>query len=343
MILLFLVNKKTRVSHVWRLRSVSFDIFIKYFQLLILAENKHFSIFRVKNAVLRFLNNNNDIKAPLVIRIVLVKGAILMAKKKDDRRRVWTFIVYPESAREDWREVLNDKHLQWVCSPLHDKDTNPDGTTKKAHWHVVLVFDGKKSYNDIVSYTSVLGKVKLSDDGKPIIDKETNKPVRIKGATVPQRVESIRGMMRYLIHKDNPEKYQYNQDDIRTYGGADVQKYFVTSDAARLMILRQITEYIDSEHITSFAKLVRYAMKEENYDWLDVIWNHNTNFIHLMIKSEWQDSKALTANDLEADNSDDTKMTVVKAMLKKGATQKVIADTLGVSTRTVRNYIKRIK
>ena len=50
--------------------------------------------------------------------------------KKDDRARTWTFIVYPESAPQNWRELLDECHVSWVESPLHDKDVNPDGTVK---------------------------------------------------------------------------------------------------------------------------------------------------------------------------------------------------------------------
>src|SRR5699024_11179639 len=57
-------------------------------------------------------------------------------KDKDERTRNWTFVVYPESAPEDWREIIDDLHVPWIESPLHDKDVNPDGEIKKPHWHV---------------------------------------------------------------------------------------------------------------------------------------------------------------------------------------------------------------
>ena len=69
--------------------------------------------------------------------------------KKDDRARTWTFIVYPESAPQNWRELLDECHVSWVESPLHDKDVNPDGTVKKPHWHIILLFDGNKSYEQV--------------------------------------------------------------------------------------------------------------------------------------------------------------------------------------------------
>lgn len=74
---------------------------------------------------------------------VMYLGGFFMEKSKDQRARMWTFVVYPESAPENWRDILSDYHIPWVESPLHDKDVNPDGEVKKAHWHIILFFDGK--------------------------------------------------------------------------------------------------------------------------------------------------------------------------------------------------------
>ena len=71
-----------------------------------------------------------------------------MAEKKtrgSDRTRNWVVIVYPESAPENWRSHLDDLHLEWIESPLHEFDVNADGEVKKAHWHVLLLFGGVKS------------------------------------------------------------------------------------------------------------------------------------------------------------------------------------------------------
>ena len=63
------------------------------------------------------------------------------SSSQDGRYRQWTIVVYPESAPADWRDKLNG--LQWVESPLHDKDTNPDGSVKKQHWHIMIFLDRK--------------------------------------------------------------------------------------------------------------------------------------------------------------------------------------------------------
>ncbi|MGQ7458465.1 Rep family protein, partial [Streptococcus suis] len=58
-------------------------------------------------------------------------------KKEVQKGRDWTFIVYPESAPSNWREILDETHMRWVEFPLHDKDVNADGEIKKPHWHIL--------------------------------------------------------------------------------------------------------------------------------------------------------------------------------------------------------------
>lgn len=71
-------------------------------------------------------------------------------KVKDDRSRNWTFIGYPnESLPENYAEILDELHIAWVESPVHDKDTNPDGEIKKTHIHFVVSFEGNKSFSQI--------------------------------------------------------------------------------------------------------------------------------------------------------------------------------------------------
>ena len=55
--------------------------------------------------------------------------------KQNVKKRNWAFVVYPESAPEDWIEQLQKTGLQCAVSPLHDKDTDPTGEPKKAHYH----------------------------------------------------------------------------------------------------------------------------------------------------------------------------------------------------------------
>lgn len=181
--------------------------------------------------------------------------------KKDSRVRNWTFIEYPESAPDNWRLVLDDLHIKWVESPLHDKDTNPDGTVKKPHWHVMLCFSSKKSYQQIL------------------------KICRGISGTNPQRVEDITGLVRYMAHLDNPEKYQYDTGLIVGHGGFDVGNYLVATRRERYSIIRDMMAWVDMENITEMKDLLDYAMREHFEDWFPLLCDNAAYVMGVYIKS----------------------------------------------------------
>lgn len=78
---------------------------------------------------------------------------------RDQRTRNFATVVYPESAPSDWIDKLDQLHVAALISPLHDKDTNPSGEPKKPHYHVLLMFEGKKDYENRLSLYSLKSAV----------------------------------------------------------------------------------------------------------------------------------------------------------------------------------------
>lgn len=185
-----------------------------------------------------------------------------MDKKKDTRTRNWTFIVYPDSAPENWREIIDSIHVPWVESPLHDKDTNPDGTIKKAHWHILVMFDSNKSYEQIRRIT-----------------------LKIK-APNPQKVANAKGMVRYFAHIDNPNKYQYNKSDIIEHAGADVSRFLSSTTAERYQLIKEMMFYVKSQNITEISDLLDYAMSERFYDWFPLLTDNSAYIMESYIRSK---------------------------------------------------------
>lgn len=227
-------------------------------------------------------------------------------KKKDTRARTWSFVVYPESAPKNWRDIVDSNHIAWVESPLHDKDKNPDGTTKKPHWHIMLLFDGKKSYDQI----------------KEIAD-SVNSPM-------PQRVKSPKGLVRYMIHMDNPEKYQYKREDIIAHGGADVDAYFELSASSKDAILWEMIAYIRENKVTSFAKFMGHIQDSDDHDWFEIATRRNTLAIKAMIESNYQDLVKRRSPEEQ-----------VKKMHDDGTSIREIASLMGLSKTTVHKYLHK--
>ncbi|MBZ5983530.1 replication protein [Leuconostoc gelidum subsp. gasicomitatum] len=187
-------------------------------------------------------------------------------ENKNVKGRDWTFIVYPESAPISWREILNDTHLRWVESPLHDKDINSDGEIKKAHWHILLTYDGPVN---IVAVKKITDKL---------------------NAPVPQKISSAKGLVRYMIHLDNPEKFQYSRSDIKGHNGADVASYFELTATNKLMIMKDIVRYIYENEVDNYSDFLMHCIENKD-DWFDVAINSNTIAINKMIDAVWQKKK----------------------------------------------------
>jgi len=75
--------------------------------------------------------------------------------EKETRCRNWTFVLYEDSAPVNWRDILDDEHIEWIESPWHDKDVNANGEPKKKHKHIALL------YAVVISVGVYLGKIKI--------------------------------------------------------------------------------------------------------------------------------------------------------------------------------------
>lgn len=184
-------------------------------------------------------------------------------KYEYEKGRDWTFIVYPDSAPENWRTILDETHLRWIESPLHEHDVNADGEKKKSHWHIMLCFDG------------------------PVTDKQVKKIIEPLNSPEPKKVGSSRGLVRYMVHLDNPEKYQYSIDQIIGHNGVDVADYFVMTATNKLAIMKDMIHYIYENKVDNYADFLMICI-EESDDWFDVAVNSNTLALNKMIDAVWQ-------------------------------------------------------
>ena len=54
-----------------------------------------------------------------------------MSAKKDGRTSKWRLILWEDSTKENWRQILSEEYqVRWAASPLHCFDINDDGTPK---------------------------------------------------------------------------------------------------------------------------------------------------------------------------------------------------------------------
>ena len=180
-------------------------------------------------------------------------------------KRNFVFVVAQESAPDGWQQILADEHVPAFISPLHDRDTNADGTPKFPHWHVVLMFKGKKSIDQVKAIAHKCGAV--------------NDYVQV--------CQDVRGYARYLIHCDNPEKAQYSAGDVVSMGGADYLSAVGTAQDTDTA-LGEMMDWCIEQGCYSFYRLSLYA-RANRPDWFRVITSSRTVFLTAWLKSmQWE-------------------------------------------------------
>lgn len=166
----------------------------------------------------------------------------------NDKHRYWWFILYPESAPKDWKEVLTFRGLPCAISPLHEFDLkNEEGEVKKAHHHIILCYAGPTTFNNVKRLT-----------------------VDELGQTIPKPIDNVRGAYEYLTHKNNPEKYQYSDEEIQFLNGFDIKEIVEQSEKDKALTKIAILDDIKRLEITEYFKLLNHYIDTEEYEKFNV-------------------------------------------------------------------------
>ena len=161
-----------------------------------------------------------------------------------DRTRNYATVIYSD----DCIDKLNELHIPCLISPWHDKDVNPTGELKKAHRHVLINFDSVKTRKQCQELIEKIGGV---------------------GCEV---VMSNRAYARYLCHLDNPEKHQYDINDVKSIGGIDYIE-LINSCADEIATLYDIIDYILNNNITNSREFLLFCRKDRP-EWFACIFRH---------------------------------------------------------------------
>lgn len=185
-----------------------------------------------------------------------------MAKSKstDDRKRNFATELYLDSGHPEWLNILKDSHIPIFVSPLHDKDLKENGEPVKPHHHIMVMYEGKKSKDQVRDFFDTFGG---------------------HGLLV---VESVRGMARYLCHLDDPDKYQYDISDVKCFGGADYA-HIIGLASDKYKAIKEMKDFINETGIINYCDLFDYAA-DERYDWFRILCDSGTLVIKEYMKSK---------------------------------------------------------
>ena len=148
--------------------------------------------------------------------------------------RTFILVLYPEIQQGFIDKLLRD----YTCAYcLHDKDFDENGEIKKAHYHFIVCFKNPRS---ITGFAKELGIQ----------------------ANYIECCHDLVGSWQYLIHKNDPDKFQYCIDDVQLRNG------FIPPDEERLTdetIFKAFFSELDN--FRSFSDMLRWALTNNYYQW----------------------------------------------------------------------------
>lgn len=178
------------------------------------------------------------------------------SESKELRSNCWTFCVYPDdSLPDDYLNIIQNWHVPTLLSPIHDKDKNGNGMEKKKHIHVFMYFGkgANKSFNQVMKFVKKLNGCQC------------------------EVVNNAPGLIRYFVHKDNPEKAKYSINDLVSLSGFEYLEAFENNYQQEL-IYDFVEDFITDNDIHNIVVLIRSLKKANLKNEVQFVRTHTIYF-----------------------------------------------------------------
>lgn len=257
-----------------------------------------------------------------------------MAKSKETpKARHFAFLVYPESAPEDWVERLEKIGQPMAISPLHNKDKSErksaDAVRKEIERRVqaTLTIDNIDRQDQIRAQISAeiqqregnLPKYKKAHyhvlyvaNNSVTADSVRRKIQRALGQQAVAHVEivdNIEGSYLYLTHESKDaiakHKHIYPKQDIRLLNNFDIERYVVLDREQKIDILLQIKNVICEYGIPNIIDLELWLRENgqayglDNEQQIMAVVRENVAYIRLYLDGAYQRSQRTGGADHE--------------------------------------------
>lgn len=124
---------------------------------------------------------------------------------------------------------------------LHDRDTDENGKPKKEHYHVILRFNNQRNISTIAKKLGI-------------------------GENNFYEIKSLTGQLRYLIHYDDDDKFQYDVSDVKgTLYMISKFKQSLKSSQDETSEVSLIYEFIENSQIDDLHILLDYVLENNLY------------------------------------------------------------------------------
>lgn len=179
---------------------------------------------------------------------------------------------------------LSELGVPMFVGPVHDSDTLPDGSLKKAHRHCGAKYKTKKYLDTFYDeLKEIFGTVTDT-----VLDEATGELKPVTGESCycisfPKKVKgTFSGAIRYTKHIDNPDKVQYKEDPVGLCGLDPYEYLFTSSDETGLIL--EINLFISDHHLHYPGEFLAAAASAGRSEFISLYTRKKTYLINSILE-----------------------------------------------------------
>jgi hypothetical protein len=154
----------------------------------------------------------------------------------------------------DMKNFLNQLGLQYWAI-LHDSDVDDNGILKKPHWHIVLSMPRGKRLKTLLN--DIKNGLTLDDINQ----------VSIRDCV------TLNGAVRYLIHLDDSDKYQYSSDLVLTNDLSTFNAFTHTYNNGSVDSKSLIQLLVNSNTLLDVCNSLGFTVFNQYHGSIVALWN----------------------------------------------------------------------
>lgn len=163
-----------------------------------------------------------------------------------DNKRYYNFILVIYEDDKLYKQQMANLQINYESIYIrHDKDIDEEGKTKKPHYHFVIRLKNAKTI-------SALAKESL-------VEPHMIEPVK----------KSFDGALRYLIHFNRDDKYQYDPSEVKSIDEKLMARFIksVNQEMSEEEKVEKIEDFIDNATgVIEMNRLEKYVRKINKWD-----------------------------------------------------------------------------
>lgn len=218
--------------------------------------------------------------------------------KGKQKHRNFTFLIYPDSAPDDWQLRLESLGLAMAISPLHDKDKREISDKDLSFDETIAINNGEILYKKAHYHVLSIEKNPVTADA---VRKRIQRKLGDNAVNKVQIVDNVKGMYDYLTHDSvdavAKNKHKYNKADLVLLNNFDIDRYITLDSADKKDVLKTIRQLIIKYELKNIIEFWSFyfeqaeALDLPSEDAVETVIKENTGYLRLHFDGVYQMSK----------------------------------------------------